>query len=307
MTMVSPSILIISLLTVDISLENIVQDSVQDNLPLNAAMAAREIVTAKKKGEAIALVLITHGPFDTLGGRVAIKRSKDGELEKIGSFQDDNLNNQAMELAKEALKSPHTQRKTSHGLTVTSGQIYKLFVEAHHPSPELTIVGAGHIAQPLCSITAMLGFNVTVIDDREEFVTIKRFPEADRLMEVDFTKPFKDIVIGQNSYIVLVTRGHKYDFECLRFLLRSTIEPSYIGMIGSRRRIRAAFIQLINDQLDPDRIARIRAPLGLDIGSETPAEIAISVAAELVLLSRKGDGVPLSQKENIFNRFFKEE
>jgi xanthine/CO dehydrogenase XdhC/CoxF family maturation factor len=76
-------------------------------------------------------------------------------------------------------------------------------------------------------------------------------------------------------------------------------------MIGSRRRIRAAFIQLINDQLDPERIARIRAPLGLDIGSETPTEIAISVAAELVLLSRKGDGMPLSQKENIFNRFFK--
>lgn len=283
------------------------RDSVQDNLPLSAAMAAREVVAAQRSGEAMVLVLITHGPSDTLGRRVAIKQSKDGELTKIGSFQENDLDNQAMELANTALESPHIQKNTSHNLTVNSGETYKLFLEAHHPPPELTIVGAGHIAQPLCSITAMLGFNVTVIDDREEFVTPKRFPKADRLMEVDFTRPFKDIVIGYNSYIVLVTRGHKYDFECLRFLLRNTIEPSYIGMIGSRRRIRAAFIQLINDQLDPDRIARIRAPLGLDIGAETPAEIAISVAAELVLLSRKGDGVPLSQKENIFNRFFKEE
>ena len=75
-------------------------------------------------------------------------------------------------------------------------------------------------------------------------------------------------------------------------------------MIGSRRRIRAAFIQLVNDQIDPKRISQIRAPLGLDLGAETPAEIAIAIAAELVLLSRKGDGTPLSEKENIFNRFF---
>ena len=75
-------------------------------------------------------------------------------------------------------------------------------------------------------------------------------------------------------------------------------------MIGSRRRIRAAFIQLVNDQIDPKRISQIRAPLGLDLGAETPAEIAIAIAAELVLLFRKGDGTPLSEKENIFNRFF---
>jgi xanthine dehydrogenase accessory factor len=277
----------------------------QNKLPLSATMAAEKIVAAKKEGEAIALVLITHGPSTVLGQRIAIKKLKCGGLVKIGSFQGNDLNNQAMELAKEALESPGPQEDRFHDLTVNSGQKYKLFVEAYHPPPELIIVGAGHIAQPLSSITAMLGFNVTVIDDREEFVTRKRFPEADRLMEVDFISPFKDITVDQNSYIVLVTRGHKYDFECLRFLLRSQVEPSYIGMIGSRRRIRAAFIQLINDQLDPERIARIRAPLGLDIGSETPTEIAISVAAELVLLSRKGDGMPLSQKENIFNRFFK--
>jgi|TARA_B110001454_G_scaffold218837_1_gene248177 xanthine dehydrogenase accessory factor len=277
----------------------------QNELPLSATTAAEKIVAAKKEGEAIALVLITHGPSTVLGQRIAIKKLKHGGLVKIGRFQENDLNNQAMELAKEALESPSPQGDRFRDLTVKSGQKYKLFVEAHHPPSELIIVGAGHIAQPLSSITAMLGFNVTVIDDREEFVTKKRFPKADRLMKVDFMRPFKDITIDQNSCIVLVTRGHKYDFECLRFLLRSQVEPSYIGMIGSRRRIRAAFIQLINDQLDPERIARIRAPLGLDIGSETPTEIAISVAAELVLLSRKGDGMPLSQKENIFNRFFK--
>ena len=192
-----------------------------------------------------------------------------------------------------------------HTVSTSSGETYTLFVEVHHPPPELIIFGAGHIGQSLSSIGTMLGFRVTVADDRKEFVTKDRFPDAHQLLEVDFTEPLKNINISHNSHFVLVTRGHKYDFECLRMLLRNKTEPVYIGMIGSRRRIRATFIQLMNDKIDPERLARIRAPLGLDIGSETPVEIAIAVAAELVLLSKTGDGIPLSQKEDIFNRFFK--
>lgn len=149
-----------------------------------------------------------------------------------------------------------------------------------------------------------MGFRVIVIDDRPDFATRERFPEADRVVRVDFSDPFADVLIHSTSHVVLVTRGHKYDYECLRHLLRMEVEPPYIGMIGSRRRVRAAFAQLVKEGLPRDRLAKVRAPLGLDIGAETPAEIAVSVAAEIVLLWRGGAGTPLADKEQILDRFF---
>ncbi len=276
----------------------------QNRAPLSAEEATKQVILARQRQEAIALVLLTSGPSKTLGQRIAVKRSQDGTLSVTGSFEEKEINDRAISLAESSLGSRRSGDLQKSEVTTASGQTYTLFVETYRPKPELIIVGAGHIAQPLCSTGILLGFKVTVIDDRKEFVTEARFPDAHRLIEVDFNDPFKDISISLNSYFVLVTRGHKYDFECLRFLLKNDIEAGYIGMIGSRRRIRAAFIQLVNDQIDPKRISQIRAPLGLDLGAETPAEIAIAIAAELVLLSRKGDGTPLSEKENIFNRFF---
>ena len=277
----------------------------QENLPLTAVRAAQEVFSAKLSGEPIALVLITDGPSNTLAQRIAVKKLQNGQWHILGSFKENDLNSQAIGFARDVLNSSHLHGMNKHTVSTSSGETYTLFVEVHHPPPELIIFGAGHIGQSLSSIGTMLGFRVTVADDRKEFVTKDRFPDAHQLLEVDFTEPFKNINISHNSHFVLVTRGHKYDFECLRMLLRNKTEPVYIGMIGSRRRIRATFIQLMNDKIDPERLARIRAPLGLDIGSETPVEIAIAVAAELVLLSKTGDGIPLSQKEDIFNRFFK--
>jgi len=274
-----------------------------NQIPLSTEKAAKEVILARNNGEAIVLILVTNAPDKTLGQRIAVKKSQDNKVAVIGSFKEKDLNNKAVALAQSHLDPIHPHARKCD-VTTTSGSNYTLFVEAYCPKPELIIVGAGHIAQPLCSTGKMLGFKVTIIDDRKEFVTEARFPDAHRLIEIDFNDPFKEIIINSNSHFVLVTRGHKYDFECLRLLLRNNEEAGYIGMIGSRRRIRATFIQLVNDQVDANRISKVRAPLGLDLGAETPEEIAIAIAAELVLLSRTGDGTPLSKKENIFERFF---
>ena len=178
-------------------------------------------------------------------------------------------------------------------------------MEAHYPQPDLVIVGAGHIAQPLCSMGALMGFRVIVVDDRPDFATRERFPEADRVVRVDFMDPIATVPIHSTTHIVLVTRVHKYDYECLRHLLETEVEPPYVGMIGSRRRVRAAFSQLSGEGLDRDRLSRVKAPVGLDIGAETPIEIAVAVAAEIVLEWRGGSATPLSQKERILERFFK--
>ena len=277
-----------------------------DSSTLQAFAAATEILDAQNAQEVIVVVVSVSGPSEFVGQRIAIRRSQGGVFRRIGSFGDVSLDDAALDLARRMLEDPHTTTEGVHELIFSSGQTMGVYVEGHHPRPDLVIVGAGHIAQPLCAIGALLGFKVIIVDDRPEFATRERFPEADRILRVDFSDPFAEVSLHSTSHVVLVTRGHKYDFECLRHLLKSDIEPPYVGMIGSRRRVRAAFSQLAGEGLDRDRLSRIRAPVGLDIGAETPMEIAVAVAAEIVLEWRGGSTTPLSEKERILDRFFKE-
>jgi len=181
---------------------------------------------------------------------------------------------------------------------VAPGEL-EIYVERVAPPAELVVVGAGHIAQPLSWIGSLLGFRVTVIDDRPDFARRERFPDADRVVVADFSDPFAGIPLGPRSHVVLVTRGHRYDYDCLRALARAGSEPAYVGMIGSRRRVRAAFEQLAAEGFDEERLARIHAPIGLDIGAETPAEIAVAIAAEMILATRGGTGEPLGERSNV--------
>jgi xanthine dehydrogenase accessory factor len=174
----------------------------------------------------------------------------------------------------------------------------ELYVERWAPLPELIVVGAGHIARPLAAIGLLLEFRVLVLDDRPEFATPRRFPGAE-VRVVDFADPFTDLAIGPRTHIVLVTRGHRHDYDCLLALARKEVEPAYVGMIGSRRRVRAAFEQLAGEGIGAEWLSRIRAPLGLDIGSETPAEIAVAVAADIVLAARGGSGRPLAERADV--------
>lgn len=178
----------------------------------------------------------------------------------------------------------------------------ELYVERWAPSPELVIVGAGHVARPLATVGRLLDFRVVVLDDRPELATRERFPDADRVVVTDFAHPFADVTVGPRTSLVLVTRGHRHDYDCLKALAATGVVPAYVGMIGSRRRVRAAFEQLAAEGVEAAWLARIHAPLGLDIGAETPAEIAIAVGAEIVLAARAGTGRPLSEKADVVRR-----
>ena len=152
----------------------------------------------------------------------------------------------------------------------------------------------------------MLGFRVVVLDDRPEFATRERFPEADEVRPADFSDPFRGMPIGPETHLVLVTRGHKYDFEALRGLLAREAMPAYIGMVGSRRRVRAALEQLTRERIPAERLRAVHAPIGLDIRAETPEEIAIAIAAELVLVRRGGTGVPMRDRERVMERWIEQ-
>ena len=273
----------------------------EDAGPLAAAEAVRLARVALEGGEPMASVTVIEwrpsagSAVLAAGTHLAVWADR-----SRGTLGDARLDARAVELARRALAGP--DRVASHELETDAG-VCVIYVEPLRPPPGLVIVGAGHIARPLCTAGALLGFRVTVLDDRPGFATRERFPEAAEVRRADFADPFRGVPIGPQTYLVLVTRGHKYDFEALRDVLRRPELPAYVGMVGSRRRTRAALEQLAREGIDAERIAAVRAPVGLDVRAETPEEIAVAIAAELVLLRRGGTGRPLRETERVFERW----
>jgi xanthine dehydrogenase accessory factor len=133
---------------------------------------------------------------------------------------------------------------------------------------------------PVAEIGHMAGFRVVVLDDRPDMANAERFPHAAERIVADIVETLRDYAFAPNTYIVIVTRGHALDEEALREVIDAPV--AYVGMIGSRRKVRVIFDHLRADGIDEALIERVRAPIGLDIGSETPAEIAVSIVAQLI-------------------------
>ncbi len=162
----------------------------------------------------------------------------------------------------------------------------RLFVDPIVGAQRLIIVGAGHIAVPLCELGAMLGFHVTVIDDRASFANRERFPAADEVIVKPFKAAIESLALDSHCYLVSVTRGHAYDEEAVRAAL---MQPcGFVGMIGSRRRVKATLERIGETGVPTERLDDVHAPLGLAIAAETPEEIAISIIAEIIRERRSG-------------------
>jgi xanthine dehydrogenase accessory factor len=158
------------------------------------------------------------------------------------------------------------------------------------PRCGLLIVGGGHVGQAVAALAADLDFDVWVVDDRPQYVSRDRFPRADRLFVGPIGTTLQDLPITANMYCIIVTRGHNHDEEALRRLVDRGAR--YVGMIGSRRKIKLIFDDLLADGVSSESLATVYAPLGIDIGSQTVAEIAISIAAELVAHRNCDGAVP---------------
>ncbi|MDA0329319.1 MAG: XdhC family protein [Gemmatimonadetes bacterium] len=267
-----------------------------------AETSALLISTAEAGGTAAAVTVVASPDAEVLGHRLARVRVE-GTSIVHGSLGSAPLDAEAVGLMDLAIDDPRAHDGLRR-VETDSGAI-ELYLEVRRPVQELIVVGAGHVAQPMAHLGALLGYRVVVLDDRPDFATRERFPDADRLLRVDFSDPFAEVPLHARSHLLLVTRGHKYDYECLLRALRADPAPAYIGMIGSRRRVRATYVQLVDEGIDRSLIDRIHAPVGLDIGAETPEEIAVAVAAELVMLSRGGTGRSLKDVERVSERFFK--
>ncbi|MGQ9626397.1 MAG: XdhC family protein [Anaerolineae bacterium] len=250
--------------------------------------AGGELLRALEESRPAALVTIVSAGgtlADRVGRKALLQPQVPGTLEVPGTCSGLGLR----EAEEAILEEAHAALKEGRSLFLEreiAGEKVSLFVDVHLNPPTLLIAGAGHIAVPLARMAKMLDFRVVVLDDRASFANRERFPEADQLLVSPFTEALRHFPLDESTYVILITRGHRHDVECLRELIDAPV--AYIGMIGSRRRIRGVFQLLKEEGINPQKLARVHAPIGLDIGAETPAEIALSIIAEVVKVRRGG-------------------
>ena len=155
-----------------------------------------------------------------------------------------------------------------------------VFMDAVQPRPTLLIAGAGHVGQALCHLGKWLGFNVAIVDDRADFASEERLPEADEIIIGDIAEELRQYPVDHLTYAVIVTRGHQHDEEALHSVIESNAR--YVGLIGSRRKIKLIYDDLRDMGISEETLAKVYAPIGLDINSKTVPEIAVSIAAQLI-------------------------
>ncbi|WP_371372354.1 XdhC family protein [Sporomusa aerivorans] len=175
-----------------------------------------------------------------------------------------------------------------------AGGTYRLFWDKLSRRQSALVLGAGHISQPLTLLLAMIGYTVTVVDDRPDFANTVRFPQAQAVVCQNFDRALEELNLASFGAIIVVTRGHRSDVECLRAVI--TQPAAYVGMIGSQGRVRGVINSLLEEGFARESLDRLRAPIGLDIGAQTPEEIALSIAAEIVAVDRGANCRPLSDK-----------
>jgi xanthine dehydrogenase accessory factor len=187
------------------------------------------------------------------------------------------------------------ERQTPQRIELPYGE---LILEPIVGSPSLVLAGGGHVSKYVSRIAHTAGFRITIIDDREKFANADRFPEAARTLVADYAEVFTDVVIKPSTYIVIVTRGHRYDEIVLEQALKTPAK--YIGMIGSKRKVLTTYDHLLKRGISSEMLKRVHAPIGIDIGAVTAEEIAVSIVAELIRI-RRGSQEPLCSMAETLN------
>jgi xanthine dehydrogenase accessory factor len=244
------------------------------------------VADALERGEAAALVTIVSTTGST-PQRVGAKMLVFGDGRIVGTIGGGCYENDAFGKAREAILNRRPQLihyELSDDFAQETGLIcggqMDVYIEPIEPSPELYVIGAGHVGFHLARVAQEVGFRVHVVDDREKFANPERFPTAEEIVTEDIPTWLARTALPAHAYVVIVTRGHTNDLEALRAL--APLELRYLGLIGSRAKVARIYDALVADQMPPDTLTRVHAPIGIDIGAVTPQEIAVSILAELI-------------------------
>ena len=261
---------------------------------MSASTIYNEIQASLKHGEriAVATVVKTIGAAPCgLGTKLLVHA--DGSTS--GSLSGAKVDAQAVQEAMQALREGHSHLVHIHldadQAVGSCGATLELFIEVLYPEPRLIIAGAGYVAQALARLATSLDFRIVVVDDRRDLADPQVFGEKIQLAFGDIPQTIRELEPDEASWIVIVTRGHHLDKDALRAALET--HARYVGMIGSPGKIKKIFRDLLEDGITRERLAQVHSPIGLDLGAETPDEIALSIAAEMLMLRKSATGVPL--------------
>lgn len=258
----------------------------------------RQALNCLEKNKPIALVTVveTSGSTPSRSGAKMIVY-EEGEIE--GTIGGGAIEAKVIEKAKEAMGEDKNfflnydlGNKEASQMGMVCGGSISVFIEPLLTGPVLLLVGAGHISQEISKLASRIGFQIVVVDDRPEFACEENFPQADSIYASDISQSIKEYPIDDSTYVVIVTRGHRHDAIALEEVINSPAK--YIGMIGSKNKVRTILDDLREKGYPEEAIKKIYTPIGLDIGGDTPEEIAISIMAEIQQVRYKKGGENLA-------------
>jgi xanthine dehydrogenase accessory factor len=263
-----------------------------------------ELIRLRKLGQkcAIATIVQVRGSIPSFESAKLLVR-EDGSM--IGTIGGGCVEAEVWNAAREVMESEKSKHMSfnlgqdaayDNGL-ICGGQL-DVFVEPVIPSPSAVIFGAGHISKSLCKVASLAGFTTTIVDNRESFANRERFPEADEIFAEEYEEVFPKLIVHDSTYLIIVTRGHRDDMRVLRWA--AATPARYVAMIGSKRKVISVVKELEKEGLSREQLARIHAPMGLEIGAISPEEIAISVAAEMIAVRRNPQSKWRSLSMSIF-------
>lgn len=247
---------------------------------------------------AIATVITTTGSTPREVGAKMVILSDGTTIGTIGGGKLEHLVIQDAERALEdgssIMKEFDLKPEASSGIGMQCGGKVSVFIEIIKKGERLLILGGGHIGLALYKMAILAGFSVAIVDDRAEFVTKERFPCTEKLLNCNVDDPQVIDMIDQDTYIVILTHEHKQD----KLALKSIIDTphKYLGMIGSKNKVETTLNELIEDGVEREKLNQVYTPIGLDISSETPAEIAVSILAEIIQVRQTGINSEISLK-----------
>ena len=264
-----------------------------------------EVVRLRRAGRKCALATIIHanGSIPSYTSAKLLVRD-DGSI--VGTIGGGCVEAEVWEAARQCMETGKTRRFTfslgqdaayDNGL-ICGGQL-EVFIEPVEPQPRAIIFGAGHISKSLCQVAGMIGFQTTIVDNRESFANRERFPDAGDIFADEYEDVFPKLEVNHCSYLIIVTRGHRDDMRVLRWAVST--KACYIGMIGSRRKALAVYKELEKEGIDRASFERVSSPMGLDIAALSPEEIAVSVAAEMIAIRRRAESNWRSVTKSVFS------
>ena len=212
----------------------------------------------------------------------------------VGSIGGGEMESRVIDMAKTIARSGQAQIfeynlvDPKQGDPGVCGGTVEIFIEPIHPPPQVVIIGAGHVGRATAYLAKWLGFRVIVMDDRTDLVSPDWIPEADAYLPGSILEQLPKANINSQTYVLALTRGYNIDVAMLPTLLDT--DAAYIGVIGSRRRWTAALKELREKGVPDEKLARVHAPIGLELNAETPEEIAVSIMAEIIMLRKGGTG-----------------